>query len=119
MSQREIQPHAVDVEIVTKAVAASFECPFCNYKHRVDIDWFVLDELWEGIERYECDECGKEFDLNGHIEREVPATRVRLLDSEMLFGGCRWGDALASGRKSSDDERTSRGGRQTSQSMPK
>lgn len=51
--------------------------------------------------------------------REVPATRVRLLDSEMLFGGCRWGDALASGRKSSDDERTGRGGRQTSQSMPK
>ena len=42
--------------------------------------------------------------------REVPATRVRLLDSEMLFGGCRWGDALASGRKSSDDERTGRGG---------
>lgn len=51
--------------------------------------------------------------------REVPATRVRLLDSEMSLGECRWGDALASGRKSSDDERTSRGGQQTSQSMPK
>ena len=68
MSLREVQPHAVDVEIVTKAVAASFECPFCGCEHRVDIDWFVWDELWEGIERYECDECGKEFDLNGHIE---------------------------------------------------
>ena len=42
--------------------------------------------------------------------REVPATRIRLLDSEMLLGECRWGDALASGRKSSDDERTNRDG---------
>lgn len=28
MGAEEVQPHAVDVEIVTKAVAASFKCPF-------------------------------------------------------------------------------------------
>lgn len=47
-----------------------FECPFCGNEHRVNIDWFVWDELWEGLEGYACDECGREFDLNGHIEIE-------------------------------------------------
>lgn len=70
MGAEEVQPHAVDVEIVTKAVAASFECPFCGCEHRVNIDWFVWDELWDGLESYACDECGREFDLNGHIEIE-------------------------------------------------
>lgn len=70
MGAEEVQPHAVDVEIATKAVAALFECPFCGNEHRVDIDWFVWDELWDGLERYACDECGREFDLNGHIEIE-------------------------------------------------
>lgn len=68
MGAEEVQPHAVDVEIVTKAVAASFKCPFCGNEHRVNIDWFIWDELWEGLETYECDECGREFDLNGCIE---------------------------------------------------
>lgn len=68
MGAEETQPHAVDVEIATKAVAALFECPFCGNEHRVNIDWFVWDELWDGLESYACDECGREFDLNGHIE---------------------------------------------------
>lgn len=68
MGTEEAQPRSVDVEIVTKAVAALFECPFCGCAHRVDIGFFDWDELWGGLERFECDECGREFDLNGYIE---------------------------------------------------
>lgn len=70
MSERLAQSHQVDVTLMTKVTSARFECPFCGCKHNVDIDWFVWDELWEGRERFECDECGKEFDLNGCIERD-------------------------------------------------
>lgn len=39
MGAEEVQPHAVDVEVATEAVAALFECPFCGCEHRVNIDW--------------------------------------------------------------------------------
>ena len=71
ISDTERQPSDVDVTIETRDVAAVFQCPYCGFKHRIDIDLFDIADLWCRQERYECDGCGKEFDLNGYIERDV------------------------------------------------
>lgn len=52
MGAEEVQPHAVDVKIVTKAVAALFKCPFCG-NTRVRLEQNAYDAWY-----VHCTNCG-------------------------------------------------------------
>ncbi len=51
--------------IESKPVSVRAECPYCEYENNQDIGDFVWEDLWYGTEVMECEECHKEFVLNG------------------------------------------------------